>query len=224
MANVLDVTGKNEGEALAAVRQAFATLAVGQSLEVVSGGDLRGVSAGLQQDQWGAFDWFILEDGPQRWRADLHRGRPQPGVRGIREFYSQDHRRCDDLFATMEEAAHQGDAARATALFAEFQLGMLRHFNLEENGFFPEFEDRTGMRNMGPTAVMRMEHEQMRGLIRKMNEAVQGGDLSGMIKAAGTLLMVMQQHNVKEEQMLYAMADMHIGEDADDLLKRIQLM
>lgn len=224
MANRLDVTGMEDDQALAALREAFGKLAVGESLELVTGKDPRGLAKLFQGEQWGAFDWFPLEEGGTSWRSVVHRGRAQPGQRGIREFYSTDHRRCDEIFVQVEEAARQGDAAGVALHYPEFELGMLHHFQMEENGFFPEFENRTGMRNMGPTAVMRMEHEQMRGLLQKMHQAVQQGDLASVAKAAGTLLMVMQQHNVKEEQMLYAMADMHIGDDADALLKGIQVM
>ncbi|MBF0322136.1 MAG: hemerythrin domain-containing protein, partial [Magnetococcales bacterium] len=41
-------------------------------------------------------------------------------------------------------------------------------------------------------------------------------------RACSTLLMVMQQHNVKEEQMLYAMGEMHLGAEGDALTLQMQ--
>ncbi|MBF0308176.1 MAG: hemerythrin domain-containing protein [Magnetococcales bacterium] len=140
------------------------------------------------------------------------------GPRAIQEYFIRDHRRCDDLFATMEEAAQQGDLERTRQWMARFQVGMLHHFRMEEEVFFPAFESRTGMRQ-GPTMVMRMEHEQMRGLMAQMAQSLESGQLDGVKRAFSTLLMIMQQHNLKEEQMLYPMGDAHLRGEADEVVK-----
>lgn len=215
----VDVQGMEDQQAVQQLLAAFDKLPVGESLVVVVGRGAAFLLEGLQEARWGEYDWFPL--GGERFH--LHRCREQASPRQIREFMSYDHRRCDVLFAEMENAANAGDRERAAALYDSFELGMLHHFNMEEHGFFPEFEERTGMRQ-GPTMVMRMEHEQMRGIMRQMRKSLEEGDLAGMVRAAGTLLMVMQQHNVKEEQMLYAMGDMRLGPDADGLLRRMQGM
>ncbi len=71
---------------------------------------------------------------------------------------------------------------------------------------FPAFEQATGMTS-GPTAVMRMEHEQMRGLLDQIAAAIPAGDYQGVLDLGDTLLMLVQQHNQTEEGMLYPMAD-----------------
>jgi hemerythrin-like domain-containing protein len=50
-----------------------------------------------------------------------------------------------------------------------------------------------------------MEHEQMRGLLSQMAAAARG-DVDALIEHGDTLLMLTQQHNVKEEGILYPMA------------------
>ncbi len=50
----------------------------------------------------------------------------------------------------------------------------------------------------------------MRGLLTQMRGALDEENLEGVTNACGTLLMLMQQHNVKEEQMLYPMSDQHL--------------
>ncbi len=72
---------------------------------------------------------------------------------------------------------------------------------------FPAFEQATGM-TMGPTRVMRMEHEQMRGLLSQM--AMAATDIDALVEHGDTLLMLTQQHNMKEEGMLYPMAQGHL--------------
>jgi hemerythrin superfamily protein len=79
----------------------------------------------------------------------------------IRSFMTDDHRRCDDLFAEAEQAIGKGNLEAAQAAFGHFRTAVLAHFASEEKTLFPSFEAKTGM-SMGPTQVMRMEHEQMR--------------------------------------------------------------
>jgi len=91
------------------------------------------------------------------------------------------------------------------------------HFAMEEEVLFPAFDDRTGMA-MGPTATMRMEHRQMTDLVSQMTDAVQQHDKNGFLGLSETLLMIMQQHNMKEEQMLYRMADQVLGSESDSIV------
>ncbi|MCB1776955.1 MAG: hemerythrin domain-containing protein [Candidatus Competibacteraceae bacterium] len=124
----------------------------------------------------------------------------------ITPFMSDDHRRCDRLFATAEEAAAHGDPSTCHTRFQAFQSAMEQHFAMEEQVLFPAFEDATGNR-MGPTRVMCLEHQQMREVLAALAEALAASDLDDYLGQAETLLILMQQHNIKEEQMLYPMSD-----------------
>ena len=129
---------------------------------------------------------------------------------GPKTFFEGDHRRCDALWSQVEGAvdagAHEGDAWR---VFAD---AMERHFQMEEEVLFPRLEERTGMPpGAGPTAVMRAEHAQMRGLLAQMDAVAQRGDWEELLDHGDTLLMLTQQHNVKEEGILYPMADQALG-------------
>ncbi|MBF0426668.1 MAG: hemerythrin domain-containing protein [Magnetococcales bacterium] len=167
------------------------------------------------------FDWAPLDGrggSGGYWLKKL--AAPQP-KRRIVEFLTADHRRCDTIFATLEQEATAGNKETTGRFLGRFERGMQHHFNMEEKVFFPAFEARTGM-TRGPTMVMRMEHEQMRGILKQMRQALDGGDVGGVARACSTLLMVMQQHNIKEEQMLYAMGDMHLGNEGDALARQMQ--
>ena len=133
-------------------------------------------------------------------------------VRGGRE-------RRHDRFARAEAAAGSGDWATAASEFDAFHKAMARHFEMEENVLFSAFEDRTGMTS-GPTMVMREEHEQMRGVLAALGEAVGAQDVDEYLGQAETLNVLMQQHNIKEEQVLYRMMDEHLAAEADALLAR----
>ncbi|HJN77532.1 MAG TPA: hemerythrin domain-containing protein [Myxococcota bacterium] len=119
------------------------------------------------------------------------------------DYFKRDHERCDALWVAVESA----EDADVASTFEAFSGTMLRHLAMEEEVMFPAFEQATGMVGGGPTAVMRMEHEQMRGLLGGMKEAAAQGDTEAVLNLGDTLLMLIQQHNMKEEQILYPMAD-----------------
>jgi iron-sulfur cluster repair protein YtfE (RIC family) len=124
----------------------------------------------------------------------------------ITEFLADEHRCCDESFAAIEEMAQTGDAAGCRARFQQFQAAMEQHFQKEEVILFPAFEEASG-NMMGPTRVMRLEHQQMRDTLAEMERALAGGDLEEFLGQAEALLILTQQHNIKEEQILYPMCD-----------------
>jgi hemerythrin-like domain-containing protein len=139
----------------------------------------------------------------------------------IRDFMTEDHRRCDDVFAEVEQAVASGDWGAAVASFSRFHSGVLQHFATEESLLFPAFEQKTGM-SMGPTQVMRSEHVQMRELMAAAAESLAAKDADSYSGNAETLLIMMQQHNMKEENILYPMCDQHLAEESGELLAGLQ--
>lgn len=139
----------------------------------------------------------------------------------IRELLTDDHRQCDDLFAVVEQAVAAGEWEKADAAFARFCAAMLNHFDIEEATLFPEFEARTGM-TMGPTQVMRSEHRQMRELLAAAEVSLGARDADDYSGYAETLLIMAQQHNMKEENVLYPMCDQHLNDRMDSLLPTLK--
>ncbi len=140
----------------------------------------------------------------------------------IKEYLSNDHRKCDELFAAMEDAATQslGDAKEA---YEAFVNDTERHFQMEERVMFLEFENKTGMTE-GPTAMMRHEHSQMRSLMKQMGEALESGNKDKFFGLSETLMILMQQHNMKEEQMLYTMAQQHLSAESERIVDMMESM
>lgn len=133
------------------------------------------------------------------------------------------HRHCDELFVAAEEAAQSGDWVAATSAFEHFNGQMHAHFDAEESVLFPAFEAATGMTS-GPTQMMRLEHQQMRSLLAQLEFACAEQDSDGYAGAAETLLMLMQQHNMKEENLLYPMCDQALTAEAEQISARIGAM
>jgi len=124
----------------------------------------------------------------------------------ISNYMKAEHRDCDTLFAGAEEAVALNEWEVANKRFLEFANETLRHFKEEEEVLFPAFEAQTGSAE-GPTMVMRHEHDQVKGLIGKMAEALENEDRDAYLSLAESMMILLQQHNMKEEQMLYAMCD-----------------
>ncbi|TDR81366.1 hemerythrin domain-containing protein [Paludibacterium purpuratum] len=123
----------------------------------------------------------------------------------------EQHRGCDDFLVRAEAAVRDGDWTTALAAWQPFEADMQRHFALEEEHLFPAFEAATGM-TMGPTAVMRGEHAEMRELFAELRAALAAQDSEAFLGQGETLLILMQQHNMKEENVLYPMCAQHVAE------------
>ena len=128
----------------------------------------------------------------------------------ISSFLTADHRACDKEFANLENAVASGNWEESAIKLNKFITDLLHHFDMEEKVMFLSFEEVTGM-TQGPTMIMKMEHNQMRQLLNDLQEDLEKKDKNHFFGVSESLMMLMQQHNMKEEQMLYAMADSHLG-------------
>lgn len=141
----------------------------------------------------------------------------------ISDLYGQHHDTCDDAFSEAEAAGTEGRWDDARASLSCFVKLLEAHLASEEETLFPAFESATGMRE-GPTAVMRLEHSHMRALVERLGRALDAKDAAEFSSAAETLLILMQQHNMKEERMLYPMCDQALKGDSSLMEKaRAQL-
>lgn len=135
----------------------------------------------------------------------------------IARFLSDDHHHCDQLLAACEAALSGRRSATASA--KALIEAMERHFRREEEVLFPELEEANPMAR-GPTGVMRIEHQQMRQLFADLGEAVAAGDPEAGLGVLETLHILIQQHNAKEEGILYPLADAALP--GDRMTERLQ--
>jgi iron-sulfur cluster repair protein YtfE (RIC family) len=138
----------------------------------------------------------------------------------VSTFMSTGHKACDEAFAIAEEAALAGYWSQASTVFKTFSNEMAQHFRMEEKVLFPALINGGGP--SGPVSVMLMEHTQMNELIEQMAAAVGNQDAGEYGGLSETLLIVMQQHNLKEEQILYPIADRVLAAQRDDLFIRLK--
>lgn len=124
----------------------------------------------------------------------------------ISEFMEKDHDRLDGIYQTFREA--RSDQTKARSLFNEFMAGLKRHIAWEEEILFPLFENKTGMRDAGPTAVMKTEHREIEKLLQRILDAI----MEETSPLENSLLDVLSNHNQKEETILYPWMDNFLDE------------
>jgi uncharacterized protein (DUF2249 family)/hemerythrin superfamily protein len=199
------------------------SLAPGDALVVLTDHAPRSLLRHLQSDRAGVFEWSPLEEGPPVWRTEITRRRAEPGsLRGVTEALSWDHDRLDEIEKRAFEAFGGGDTAGAISAWKEFVHGLKRHIRFEEEILFPAFEEKTGVPPAaGPTAVMRVEHRQIQGLLDAIAAALEGATDALPLRAR--LHRVLGDHNMKEERVLYPATDQTLDEEGRDaLVRRIQ--
>lgn len=138
----------------------------------------------------------------------------------IVEFMSADHQACDEKFFLAEQAAYAGNWHEADTAFLAFRKSMTHHFRKEKELLFPVFLASGGPN--GPVQEMEMEHAQMNNLLKKMSLLVANRDAEGYSSIVETLLILLQQHNLKEEQILYPIADCLLAKGWIALRSRMQ--
>lgn len=138
----------------------------------------------------------------------------------ISSFMTGDHRACDLRLADLENHAAAGRWPEARTAWHAFEAAMHCHFRREEDVLFPAFEQATGGGG-GPTFVMRMEHDQMRTTMAQIDAAVRAGDKKRVLALTESLMVLIQQHNMKEEQILYPMSEQMV-DDARRVLGEIE--
>ncbi len=144
-------------------------------------------------------------------------------MQSISRYMTDDHNHCDDLFADAENAVAKGDWQTGTTQFQAFETATLKHFEREENILFPAFEAGTGM-YQGPTTVMRSEHVDIRDTMQGMLAALGRKDADAYLGLSETLLMLLRQHNLKEEQILYPMADQALAASIPEVVRQMAVL
>jgi len=139
----------------------------------------------------------------------------------ISAYMTADHRLCDHLLAACEQALSTGDWEGAKREGQGLAAALLTHFAREENHLFPELL-AADPRAAGPARVMTMEHQQMRALLAEMEDARGNRDGDACLGLVETLHFLIQQHNAKEEGILYPLADQGLAPQAARVVDQLK--
>ncbi len=126
---------------------------------------------------------------------------------------------CDALVgfadeARRKQATDKDELRRFVTFIREFADGC--HHGKEEDILFRRMTENGFPSNGGPIAVMLMEHDEGRGLVRALSQKADqeepwsAADLQAIADAAAQYSGLLHQHIHKEDAVLYPMAEQHL--------------
>jgi iron-sulfur cluster repair protein YtfE (RIC family) len=114
--------------------------------------------------------------------------------------------------------------AHAAEAFRDFQTGLKRHIQWEEEVLFSAFETDDKSLTSGPTVVMRAEHRKIEEALQRLDDCVRDEN-PDCDEDEARLVEILQAHNFKEERVVYPMVDRMLGTAAKEaLLHRIRAL
>ncbi len=134
---------------------------------------------------------------------------------------TDDHRKCDENFGEIEILIEKNQFDLAKKDFEDWKSGMEIHLSKEEQFLFPEAEIKIGGQ-IGPIMVMKMEHAQMRDVFTKMEMAIDQKNANAFLGLAESCMILIQQHNMKEEQILYPLLDRALADHVNEIIEKLQ--
>ncbi len=141
----------------------------------------------------------------------------------ILEFMSIDHDKLDNKIK-MYSAEKLVDIEQAESIFLFFKNELERHIIWEEDILFPVFEKKTGIKDGGPTSVMRMEHIQIKNHLQEIKIKLHAKKIQNPCKEEVALFKMLETHNQKEENILYPGIDNLTSEqEKEQLIKQMSV-
>ncbi len=141
-------------------------------------------------------------------------------VKNISTLMSQDHRNCDSNYEIIEKFLEQNNLAMAKNSFEIWRDKNLKHFLIEEEILFLETIKAIGGK-IPPIMVMELEHLQIRNCFLEIENSLLAEDITKFYQLAETCMIMIQQHNFKEEQILYPIIDRAILATHEDVLSTV---
>ena len=139
----------------------------------------------------------------------------------ILEFMSVDHDRLDNKIR-MYNTEKLLDIERAESIFLLFKNELERHIIWEEDILFPVFERKTGIKDGGPTSVMRMEHIQIKDHLQEIQRKLHAKKVQDLCEEQVALFKLLESHNQKEENILYpGIDDLTSEQEKEQMVKQM---
>ena len=135
----------------------------------------------------------------------------------ICDCLAYDHRRCDDLFSQIEVSITRKEWGQAEEKFQQFEHALKQHLEMEETVLFPAFKE--AMQNPTvPLAMLQLEHQHIRMMIGRLYESLCRCDAVDFMIHTETFTILMQEHSIKEEDMLYPLLDRTLSGNTSEIV------
>ncbi|RZI42047.1 hemerythrin domain-containing protein [Herbaspirillum sp. HC18] len=136
----------------------------------------------------------------------------------ICEYLKFDHQRCDDLFERVETSIAERNWKDGIHRFRLYDNLMRQHIRMEEKILLPAFAQAMAG-SAGPISMLQAEHVRIHGLIERMWEAIREFNAIDFALHAETLTLLMQEHTMKEDDMLYPLLDRALGANSAKIVR-----
>lgn len=149
------------------------------------------------------------------------------------DVLKHEHRLIEKVLAVLEELT--GNSGEIPAGIWKQCLDFIRNFAdkchhlKEEKILFPALEERGIAREGGPIGIMLAEHEEGRGYVRAMAEALANSEKNPagaktiLLQNARSYLRLLREHIRKEDEVLFQMADDVLSsEEQKDLAREFE--
>lgn len=225
--NILDVSQLAQNQKDPKILKEFDAIPPGGGLILIDNVDARYFLKILQTGRRNSYEWWPLAMGPDTWQIVIMK-RVETTERTIQDLLHSDHVRLHSLFEDHSAELDADNVMLASIRFEEFQAGLLRHIKMEEDVLFLLYEKKTET-TMGPTHVMRMEHQEIQALLKKMVDMLGEAKVEGLsrrdaIKELGKKFVdYIKLHIEKEEIILYPSSDQVIqGKEREELILKME--
>lgn len=124
----------------------------------------------------------------------------------ITDCLKADHHRLDQLLEETLAALERGDVEQLRVRFPEYARHLRDHMRFEEEFMFPVVE-RMLCNAEGPVCVMRRDHQELNDRLVGMSAALYLGALPAFREELLALTLSLENHNGREERVLYPAID-----------------
>jgi len=113
------------------------------------------------------------------------------------------HREISASLDSVLDALEGGGTSAATRAFGSLAHRIRRHLELEDRRLLPVFEERTGLRDDGPTVMIRHEHREILARLSRIRTALrQAGGATEAAAQLRALRALLEDHTRGEEEVL----------------------
>ena len=190
---------------------AFDALSPGESLIFINDHDPRPLLGQFAVLRRHRYLWLPQSAAGERWTVYLS-SRSADAEPTVGEALQADHVRLDGLMNSLAHAAATGSPV--TEMIGDFSWGLRRHIRIEEQRLFPLFLAAGGA--LPPTQVMAFEHREIENKLRLLED-----EAESMEPTLAALQAMLEQHNFKEEGVLYPMLDQLLRERSAELVEAV---
>lgn len=207
----------------------FDEMVPGGTLLLINDHDPKPLYYQFAAERAGEFEWDYIEEGPEAWKVKIHKkGASQQCSHNVEghenhhfdkatEALKHEHRVIERVLAVVQALADPSrpiviDPWRKAIEFIRGFADQCHHLK-EEKILFPALEKRGIPLEGGPIGMMLLEHEEGRGYVSAMAGALDRAEKDPetarkiLTDNAASYLRLLREHILKEDEILFNMAD-----------------